>query len=67
MSDVKGKKDLNVPDTCPHCGEKLSPWQQVLLGIDRSLMCKKCWYRIILDVYGDEAKDQGREETQQKE
>ncbi len=41
-------KDSKVFDTCPHCGEKLSPWQQVLLSVDRSLMCKNCWYRIIL-------------------
>jgi len=39
-----------VPDACPHCGNKLSPWQQVLLATDRALVCKKCWYRIILDV-----------------
>jgi hypothetical protein len=39
-----------VPDACPHCGNKLSPWQQVLLATDRALICKKCWYRIILDV-----------------
>ncbi len=40
-----------TPDACPHCGEKLSPWQQVLLSVDRALMCKNCWYRIIADVY----------------
>ena len=39
-----------VPDACPHCGNKLSPWQQVLLATDRALVCKKCWYRIILGV-----------------
>ena len=39
-----------VPEACPHCGNKLSPWQQVLLATDRALVCKKCWYRIILDV-----------------
>jgi DNA-directed RNA polymerase subunit RPC12/RpoP len=36
-------------DSCPHCGQELSPWQQVLLTIDRALVCKNCWYRIILD------------------
>ena len=36
-------------DCCPHCGQELSPWQQVLLTIDRALVCKNCWYRIILD------------------
>ena len=39
-----------VFDACPHCGQKLSPWQQVLLGVDHALMCKNCWYRIILDA-----------------
>jgi hypothetical protein len=34
---------------CPHCGEVLSPWQQVLLAVDRALVCKSCWYRIILE------------------
>jgi len=36
-------------DKCPHCGEKLSPWQQILLNVDRVLVCKHCWYRIIID------------------
>ena len=36
-------------DNCPHCGTKLSPWQKVLLNVDRAIMCKNCWYRIILD------------------
>jgi hypothetical protein len=40
-----------VPETCPHCGRLLSPWEQVLLGVDRALMCKGCWYRIILDAF----------------
>lgn len=38
-----------ILEECPHCGAKLSPWQKVLLNVDRALMCKKCWYRIILD------------------
>ena len=38
------------PENCPHCGIKLSPWQKVLLGVDRILVCKNCWYRIILDI-----------------
>jgi len=42
-------KNNNIFDVCPHCGEKLSPWQQVLLSVDRTLMCKNCWYRIYLD------------------
>jgi len=37
-------------ESCPHCGWKLSPWQQVLLAVDRALVCKNCWYRIILDI-----------------
>ena len=39
-----------VPDSCPHCGNKLSSWQQVLLKVDRAIVCKNCWYRILLDV-----------------
>jgi DNA-directed RNA polymerase subunit RPC12/RpoP len=39
-----------VPEACPHCGNKLSPWQQVLLATDRALVCRNCWYRIILDA-----------------
>jgi DNA-directed RNA polymerase subunit RPC12/RpoP len=42
-------------DACPHCGHELSPWQQVLLTIDRALVCKNCWYRIILDISEDDA------------
>jgi hypothetical protein len=38
-------------DHCPHCGRMLSPWEQVLLSVDRALMCKGCWYRIILDAF----------------
>lgn len=40
-----------VPEYCPHCGRTLSPWEQVLLSVDRALMCKGCWYRILLDAY----------------
>ena len=46
-------------EACPHCGQKLSPWQQVLLAVDRALMCRNCWYRIIADVY--EGKDDAKE------
>ncbi len=55
-----------VPDACPHCGNKLSPWQQVLLATDRALVCKKCWYRIILDVIS-ESKKGGPEKSKDKE
>jgi DNA-directed RNA polymerase subunit RPC12/RpoP len=44
-------------DACPHCGHKLSPWQQVLLTVDRALVCKNCWYRIILGIVEDGPKD----------
>lgn len=47
--EVKPKRE-EVPAACPHCGNKLSPWQQVLLATDRALVCKNCWYRIILDL-----------------
>lgn len=46
---AKEKKQSEVFDACPHCGHKLSPWQQVLLSVDRALTCKNCWYRIILN------------------
>jgi transcription elongation factor Elf1 len=50
-SDKKDySKARKVYDACPHCGHELSPWQQVLLSIDRALVCKNCWYRIILDI-----------------
>jgi len=45
-----------VPESCPHCGTPLSPWEQVLLSVDHALVCRNCWYRIILDVF--ESKDQ---------
>jgi DNA-directed RNA polymerase subunit RPC12/RpoP len=37
-----------VYESCPHCGHPLSPWEKVLLNVDRALMCKHCWYRIML-------------------
>jgi DNA-directed RNA polymerase subunit RPC12/RpoP len=40
----------SIYDACPHCGHELSHWQQVLLSIDRALVCKNCWYRIILEI-----------------
>jgi DNA-directed RNA polymerase subunit RPC12/RpoP len=56
-------EDLSkIPDTCPHCGHKLSPWQQVLLNVDRTITCKNCWYRIILepDLKKEDQKDQDK-------
>lgn len=46
---AKVQKQSEIFDSCPHCGHKLSPWQQVLLSVDRALTCKNCWYRIILN------------------
>jgi len=43
-----------IPDSCPHCGNRLSSWQQVLLKVDRAIVCKNCWYRILLEVLPDE-------------
>ncbi len=43
----------NAYESCPHCGHRLSPWQQVLLSVDRALVCKNCWYRIILEISED--------------
>lgn len=45
-----GEARTKAYDACPHCGEALSPWEQVLLSVDRALMCTHCWYRIIMDV-----------------
>jgi DNA-directed RNA polymerase subunit RPC12/RpoP len=42
---MKNNKPLEY---CPHCKCKLSPWEQVLLKVDGALICKKCWYRILL-------------------
>ena len=46
-------KIRNARETCPHCGQALSPWQQVLLSVDRALICRECLYRIIQDVAED--------------
>ncbi len=47
------KPDAKLVENCPHCGIKLSRWEQVLLNVDRALMCKNCWYRIILEAYDE--------------
>ncbi len=49
----KAEQKKEVFNVCPHCGHRLSPWQQVLLSVDRALTCKNCWYRIILDPRTD--------------
>lgn len=36
-------------ENCPHCSAKLSPWQKVLLNVDRVIVCKNCWYKILLE------------------
>jgi hypothetical protein len=51
-------------ENCPHCGIKLSRWEQVLLNVDRALMCKNCWYRIIRDVFEDDEEDNKSKESQ---
>ena len=48
------KPDTSLVEYCPHCGVKLSRWEQVLLNVDRALMCKNCWYRIILEISEDQ-------------
>jgi DNA-directed RNA polymerase subunit RPC12/RpoP len=49
VASTKGQTQMQQTlETCPHCGEPLSPWQQVLLSVDRALVCKNCWYRILL-------------------
>ena len=50
MAKTSGQSESKVVDVCPHCGAHLSPWQQVLLSVDRALMCRNCWYRIVLDA-----------------
>ncbi len=58
MSSTKpSEKPVNPKKTleqCPHCGVRLSRWEQVLLNVDRALMCKNCWYRIILDLFDED-------------
>jgi len=54
VDNVSERPKTPAFDTCPHCGQKLSPWQQVLLSVDRALMCRNCWYRIILDAFPEE-------------
>lgn len=46
----QSNKSEEVPNNCPHCGRRLSPWEKILLSVDRALMCKNCWYRIILPI-----------------
>ena len=61
MAQNESSRRIKVYEACPHCGQKLSPWQQVLLNVDRALMCRNCWYRIILDVFDEDA-DKGEQQ-----
>ncbi len=54
MEEKKG----DVFDYCPHCGRKLSPWERVLLNVDRAIVCKNCWYRILLDIRKEKIDDE---------
>ncbi len=40
-------------EACPHCGKPLSAWEQVLLKVDRALICKGCWRRISFPGHDD--------------
>jgi DNA-directed RNA polymerase subunit RPC12/RpoP len=51
MAENEKKENGNSVDKCPHCGVELSPWQKVLLSVDRAVICQNCWYRIILDPF----------------
>lgn len=44
------KQPVKNIENCPHCGYALSSWDQVLLKVDRALVCKNCWYRITLPI-----------------
>ncbi len=63
---TENPEEHTVFNTCPHCGQKLSPWQQVLLNVDRALMCKNCWYRIILDSEEGPDTPNGQSPTQKE-
>lgn len=63
MDEKEAPRRAAVPDACPHCGHALSPWQQVLLGVDRALMCRNCWYRILLEAFDQEAPEKKSNES----
>ena len=54
-------------ENCPHCGAKLSPWQKVLLNVDRAIVCKNCWYRIILEPKIKQTTNKTTDNKQKKE
>ncbi|HOV98407.1 MAG TPA: hypothetical protein PK595_02410 [Bacteroidota bacterium] len=43
-------KEFQKIDHCPNCGAELTLWQQVMLSVDHSLMCRNCWRRIVIDT-----------------
>jgi len=51
MPEKKEKQDYLK--NCPRCGNSFTPWQKVLLKVDRELICKKCWQKIILLPSGE--------------
>jgi DNA-directed RNA polymerase subunit RPC12/RpoP len=63
---AKEQKIPEIFDSCPHCGHKLSPWQQVLLSVDRALTCKNCWYRIILNPPSESEDEEKSKEEKSK-
>lgn len=70
MANSKKENNKNESSTrlitqCPHCGVKLTSWEQVLLNVDRALLCKNCWFRIILDVIPSEKSDLNESEEEQ--
>ncbi len=52
--------------SCPHCGRELSPWERVLLGVDRALMCKHCWYRIILNAPDEQSNKKAEDQSEDR-
>ncbi len=44
------QKESQKIDHCPNCGAELTLWQQVMLSVDHSLMCRNCWRRIVIDT-----------------
>jgi DNA-directed RNA polymerase subunit RPC12/RpoP len=60
------RKPMRAFDACPHCGAELSPWEKVLLSVDRALMCRNCWYRIMLDASYEGPDEKERDERTPK-
>ncbi len=67
MSKTGSLSGSRKVDVCPHCGTQLSPWQQVLLSVDRALVCKNCWYRIVLDAADEPTKDKKDDASNEKD